>query len=148
MGGGDGQEHEEDETMAIMRAYEKCLLGLTIMVRETGSIQERLCSAFKRQIMHIDPDADLTPPLATQFLEMKEFVTARDPEGDEMRLEATTRAMSDAEAQHAADMFIAFATGVSAAYHDGDDVAPAATLTMDKAPAADEGLMPLGEDAA
>ncbi len=135
--------------MAIMRAYEKCLLGLTIMVRETGSIQERLCNAFKRQIMHIDPEADLTPPLATQFFEMKEVVTAREPEGDEMRLEATTRAMSDAEAQHAADMFIAFATGVAAAYHDGKDAAAAgASAAGDETAGDDEGLMPLGQDAA
>lgn len=134
--------------MAIMRAYERCLLGLTIMVRETGTIQERLCSAFKRQIMHIDPEADLTPSLATQFLEMKELVTAREPEGDEMRLEATTRAMSDAEAQHAADMFIAFATGVSAAYHDGEDAAPDAASVAAEDSDEGDGLMPVGEDAA
>ncbi|GIX16408.1 MAG: hypothetical protein KatS3mg119_0594 [Rhodothalassiaceae bacterium] len=105
--------------MAISKAYERCLLALTTMVRGTGSIQERLRDAFLQHLRHIDPESDLTPALAQQFLELKALVTSREPEADgETRVEATTRAMSDHEAQETADQFIAFATNVAGEYHD------------------------------
>lgn len=107
--------------MAISRAYEKCLTGLTCMVRGTGTIQERLAAAFLQHLRHIDPDEDLTPALEQQFLEMKGVVTARAPEHEgESRIEATTREMSEQEAQDAADIFIAFAANVSAVYHEDE----------------------------
>ena len=105
--------------MAINKAYERCLLALTVMVRGTGSIQKRLRDAFLAHLRHIDPEEDLTPGLAQQFLELKALVTAREPESEgETRVEATTRAMSEAEAQEVADQFIAFATNVAGEYHD------------------------------
>ena len=105
--------------MAISRAYERCLLALITLARGTGSLQERLQEAFLAHLRHIDPDKDLPPALAQQFLELKEVVTAREPTSKgETRVEATIRAMSESEARDVADQFIAFATNVVGEYHD------------------------------
>lgn len=84
--------------MSVDYAWEKLHVAVLVMARGSGSLQERLVDAFL-SFHPIRPDEDLPAGLRPAYEAIVERLTEVEPRGDEGQVQATARAMGEADAR-------------------------------------------------
>ncbi len=86
--------------------HEKLFATVLILAEGGGTVQQRLADAYESQLMLLTAD-DLPFDMRDAFIEIESRLIARDPIGDEGRVQATMAVMDEFEARSIIEAIVA-----------------------------------------
>ncbi len=85
--------------------HEKLWATVTLLAGRNGTVQERLANAYVSQLMRLTTD-DMPLDMRDAFVELRQRLMAKAPDGYEDRVSATTATMDDTEAERIATAIV------------------------------------------